>query len=647
MPVRRLLTILSILLLAGLLPVLLVRAAPFLQGIDNWVADYRVATLTPARPQQPDIVIAAITEDTLARFPYRSPVDRAFLADLLRVLEAKGAKAILLDVLLDQPTEPEKDQALAASIRDLRIPLVVSHGGAAEGLTEAQVAYINAFVPAERRGWANLVKDNLDGTVRWIFPGKPAPDGHWQAGVVPALAAHLGLGPPTVLTAIAWRGRPDAATAPFRQFPAHAVPVLPTAWFKDKLVLVGADLSDRDRHVTPFRTAFAGNAGILPGITIHAHALSQLLEGRTAPEQGVLLAVIAGLIAACLGLVLGMVEISLWLRAVLGLGLVAGIWLLAGPAYAHANLLLPQIGPSLSVMLGLWLTDIWRGRQERDQKRFVQAAFSKYLSPALLDDILKDPSKLSIDPKRRDMSYVFTDVAGFTTISEGMDATTLADVMNRYLDGMVKVVFAHGGTVDKFIGDAVFALFGAPRDMADHAARAAACALDLDRFAQGFLAAETEAGRPFGVTRIGVHSGPASVGNFGSDARFEYTALGDAVNTAARLEGLNKYFGTRVAMSGATADRCPDLPRRSIGRIVLKGKTEPIAVYQPLTEEEARGAFMRAYQQAYAAMAAGDAVAVEQFDDLAVLRPDDGPVAMHRDRLARGGDSDLVVMSDK
>ncbi len=647
MPVRRLLTILSILLLAGLLPVLLVRAAPFLQGIDNWVADYRVATLTPARPQQPDIVIAAITEDTLARFPYRSPVDRAFLADLLRVLEAKGAKAILLDVLLDQPTEPEKDQALAASIRDLRIPLVVSHGGAAEGLTEAQVAYINAFVPAERRGWANLVKDNLDGTVRWIFPGKPAPDGHWQAGVVPALAAHLGLGPPTVLTAIAWRGRPDAATAPFRQFPAHAVPVLPTAWFKDKLVLVGADLSDRDRHVTPFRTAFAGNAGILPGITIHAHALSQLLEGRTAPEQGVLLAVIAGLIAACLGLVLGMVEISLWLRAVLGLGLVAGIWLLAGPAYAHANLLLPQIGPSLSVMLGLWLTDIWRGRQERDQKRFVQAAFSKYLSPALLDDILKDPSKLSIDPKRRDMSYVFTDVAGFTTISEGMDATTLADVMNRYLDGMVKVVFAHGGTVDKFIGDAVFALFGAPRDMADHAARAAACALDLDRFAQGFLAAETEAGRPFGVTRIGVHSGPASVGNFGSDARFEYTALGDAVNTAARLEGLNKYFGTRVAMSGATADRCPDLPRRSIGRIVLKGKTEPIAVYQPLTEEEARGAFMRAYQQAYAAMAAGDAVAVELFDDLAVLRPDDGPVAMHRDRLARGGDSDLVVMSDK
>lgn len=647
MPIRRLVTILSILLLAGLAPVLLVRAAPFLQGIENWVADYRVATMTPAQPQQPDIVIAAITEDTLARFPYRSPVDRAFLAAVLRTLEAKGAKAVLLDVLLDQPTEPGKDQALATAIRDLTIPLVVSHGGAAEGLTEAQVAYIDAFVPPDRRGWANLVKDNLDGTVRWIFPGKPAPDGHWQAGVVPAMAAHLGLTAPTVLTPVAWRGRPDAATAPFRQFPAHAVSVLPAAWFKDKIVLVGADLSDRDRHVTPFRTAFAGNAGVLPGIIIHAHSLAQLLEGRTAPDQGLRLALLAGLVAAGLGLALGMVEISLWLRALLGLAVVTGIWLLAGPAYAKANILLPQIGPSLSVMLGLWLTDIWRGRQERDQKRFVQAAFSKYLSPVLLDDILKDPSKLSIDPKRRDMSYVFTDVAGFTTISEGMDATTLADVMNRYLDGMVKVVFAHGGTVDKFIGDAVFALFGAPRDMADHAARAAACSLELDRFAQGFLAAEIAAGRPFGMTRIGVHSGPASVGNFGSDARFEYTALGDAVNTAARLEGLNKYFGTRVAMSGATAERCPDLPRRPIGRIVLKGKTEPIAVFQPLTELEAGSAFMQAYQQAYTAMAAGDAGALALFDALAAQHPDDGPVALHRDRLFRGDNSDLVVMSEK
>lgn len=647
MALRRLLTFLSILLLAGLVPVALVRAAPFLQGIENWVADYRVATNTPAQPQQPDIVIAAITEDTLARFPYRSPVDRAFLADLLRVLEAKGAKAVLLDVLLDQPTEPAKDEALAAAIRALKIPLVVSHGGAAEGLTEAQQTYLDGFVPADKRGWANLVKDNLDGTVRWIFPGKPDAAGRWQPGVVAAMAAHLGLSPPREPVPIAWRGRPDAATSPFRQFPAHAVAVLPPAWFKDKIVLVGADLSDRDRHITPFRTAFAGNGGVLPGISIHAHALSQILEGRAPPQQGLGLAVAAGLLTAGLGLLLGMVEIPLWLRTLLGFAVIAALWLLAGPAYAQANILLPQIGPSLSVLLGLWLTDIWRGRQERDQRRFVQAAFAKYLSPVLLDDLLKDPSKLSIDPKRRDMSYVFTDVAGFTTISEGMDAATLADVMNRYLDGMVRVVFAHGGMVDKFIGDAVFALFGAPRDMEDHAARAAACALDLDRFAQGFLAAERAAGRPFGVTRIGVHSGPASVGNFGSDARFEYTALGDAVNTAARLEGLNKYFGTRVAMSGATAERCPDLARRPIGRVVLKGKTEPIAVYQPLERAEAESAFMVAYCAAYDAMAAGEEGALEAFATLVAERPDDGPSSLHLERLAMGGNRDLVVMSDK
>ncbi len=639
--------VLAIVLAAGLLPVGLVRLAPFLQGIENWVADYRIATRTPAQPQQPDLVIAAINEETLARFPYRSPVDRAFLAGLLRTLEAKGAKAILLDVLLDQPTEPAKDQELYGAIRALKIPLVISHGGAAEGLTEGQVAFINGFVPVEKRGYANLVKDNLDGTVRWIFPGKMAPDGQWQPGVVPALAELLGLTPSRELLPIAWRGRPDADTAPFRQFPAHAVPLLPAGWFKDKIVLVGADLSDRDRHSTPFRTAFAGNAGVIPGITIHAHAMSQLLEGRQPPRQGLDLAIAVGLLAAALGLILGLVEIALGLRLALGLGIIAGLWLLAGPAFTAANILLPQIGPSLSVMLGLWLADIWRGRRERDKRRFVQAAFTKYLSPVLLDDLMKDPSKLSIDPKRREMSYVFTDVAGFTTISEGMDATTLADVMNRYLDGMVKVVFAHGGMVDKFIGDAVFALFGAPRDMPDHAARAAACALELDRFAQTFLAGELAAGRPFGMTRIGVHSGPASVGNFGSEARFEYTALGDAVNTAARLEGLNKYFGTRVAMSGATAARCPDIARRPIGRIVLKGKTEPIEVFQPLSAEEAGSSLMRRYAEAYAMMAAGDPVAPALFAALAQSHPQDGPTALHHARLSKGEADDMVVMSDK
>lgn len=647
MRTNRLLIVLAIILAAGLLPVGLVRFAPFLQGIENWVADYRIATRTPAQPQQPDLVIAAINEETLARFPYRSPIDRSFLAGLLRTLEAKGAKAILLDVLLDQPTEPAKDQELYDAIRALKIPLVISHGGAAEGLTDGQVAFINGFVPVEKRGYANLVKDNLDGTVRWIFPGKVTPDGQWQPGVVPALAELLGMTPSRELLPIAWRGRPDADTAPFRQFPAHAVPLLPGGWFKDKIVLVGADLSDRDRHITPFRTAFAGNAGVIPGITIHAHALSQLLEGRQPPRQGLGLAMAAGLVAAILGLVLGLVEIALAVRLLLGLGIIAGFWLLAGPAFTSANILLPQIGPSLSVMLGLWLTDIWRGRRERDKRRFVQAAFTKYLSPVLLDDLMKDPSKLSIDPKRREMSYVFTDVAGFTTISEGMDATTLADVMNRYLDGMVKVVFAHGGMVDKFIGDAVFALFGAPRDMPDHAARAAACALDLDRFAQSFLAGETAAGRPFGITRIGVHSGPASVGNFGSEARFEYTALGDAVNTAARLEGLNKYFGTRVAMSGATAAQCPDIARRPIGRIVLKGKTEPIEVFQPLSAEEADSSLIRRYAEAYALMAAGDPVAPALFAALAESHPEDGPTILHHARLARGESDDLVVMGDK
>jgi class 3 adenylate cyclase/CHASE2 domain-containing sensor protein len=621
---------------------------PFLVSLETWLSDFRIATLLPAEPQQPDIVFVAINEDTVSRFPYRSPVDRAFLANLLLTLEQKGARAIFFDILLDSPTEPGKDVQLHKVITELQVPLVVSYGGAAEGLTAKQVAFLENFIPPRLRGAANLEKDPYDGIVRSIYVGKPDKGDDKAKPVAFALLDKLGI--KTVIergTPIAWHGRPDSTTPAFRTFPAQTVPVLPAAWFQNKIIVVGADLSDMDRHATPFRAAAGTAQSTMAGPLIHAHVIAQLLEGRQPATQGLVSALLVSFVAAMVGMLLGRLDVALWLRMALSLIVLAGIWLAALLLFRHANFMAPIIAPSLGFGLALWLSDLQAGRQEREQKKFIQAAFSKYLSPALLDDILKDPSKLQLDPKRRDLSYIFTDVAGFTTISESMDAVALSDVMNRYLDGMVNIIFRHGGTVDKFIGDAVFALFNAPRDQQEHTARAVACALELDAFAQSFLAAEQAAGRAFGVTRIGVHAGPASVGNFGAEARFEYTALGDAVNTAARLEGLNKYFGTRVAMSGTAAARCPDIARRPIGQIVLKGKTEPIPVFQPLSAGEAEGVIIRRYQQAYGLMAARDPAALEAFAALAADAPDDGPTALHFTRLQKGETGDLVVMGDK
>lgn len=645
---RRWAVIVGLTLVATLLPLAMGRVMPFMAALETWLSDFRIATLLPDEPQHPDILFIAINEETVTRFPYRSPVDRGFLANVLNALQAKGVKGIFLDVLLDTPTEPAKDAALKAALDGLTIPLVVSHGGVEEGLTPAQSAFLDGFVAPNLRAAANLDKDPYDGTVRRVFAAKAERDGTALPAIAPALLAKLGRSVmvPSALP-IAWRGRPDAATPPFKSFAAHLVPLLPAAWFKDKIVIIGADLSDVDRHATPFRAGPDPRQATMPGALIHAHILAQLLDDRPAPAQGPLIALLVTALAALGGVMLGRWDVALWLRAGLSALLLAVIWVLALLAFRHGQVMVPMIAPSLGLGLGLWMADLHTGRQERQQKKFIQTAFTKYLSPALLDDILKDPSKLQLDPKRRDLSYIFTDVAGFTTISESMDAVTLSDVMNRYLDGMVNIVFRHGGTVDKFIGDAVFALFNAPRDQSDHTLRAVSCALDLDAFAQSFLAAEIAAGRAFGMTRIGVHAGPASVGNFGSEARFEYTALGDAVNTAARLEGLNKYFGTRIAMSGAAAAASPGVPSRPIGRIVLKGKTEPIPVHQPLSAAQAQSPFMAAYSAAYTLMEAGDPTALAAFEALAVLDPDDGPTQMYLGRLRRGECGDKVVMGDK
>ncbi len=620
---------------------------PFLRTMETWLMDFRVATLLPPEPQHPDIIVVGITEDTLAQFPYRSPVDRAFVADLIHTLEEKGARAILLDVLLDQSTEPEKDAALKRVLEETRIPLVVSYGGADEGLTEKQQAYLNDFVPLRLRGFANLQKDGFDGVARWIFRGKNLPDGTFLPGVAASMVARLDYPAPQLGDNfdLAYRGRPDSATTPFKQYASHLVKVLPAKWFKDKIVLVGADLSDRDRHATPFRAVSSGKEGIQPGVVIHAHSIAQLLDGRSAPGRSMGIALVTLGIAGLLGMLLGRVEIALWIRGLLGIALMGVLWIGGFALFRYSGQMIPLMSPTVALGLGIWMTDIYTGRKERDQRKFIQQAFSKYLSPALLDEIVKDPSKLSLDPKRREMSFIFTDVAGFTTISESMEAAQLADVMNRYLDGVVKVVFSHGGTVDKFIGDAVFAIFNAPKDQDDHAVQAARCGLAIDAFSEAFLAGEVAAGRNFGMTRIGVHTGSASIGNFGAAERFEYTALGDAVNTAARLEGMNKYFGTRVALSGANARLCQGIAMRPIGRVVLKGKTEPIEVFEPLAGDE--DGFAARYCAAYALMDAGDAAALAAFDALIAERPGDGPSGLHAKRLAQGDISSIIVMTDK
>jgi class 3 adenylate cyclase len=232
-------------------------------------------------------------------------------------------------------------------------------------------------------------------------------------------------------------------------------------------------------------------------------------------------------------------------------------------------------------------------------------------------------------------------------MSENVESKALARVLNAYLEGMTEIVQKHGGMVDKFIGDAVFAIFNAPIDQPDHAEAAVKCALEMDRFSSSFSEEQNAQGIPFGRTRIGIHTGTAVIGNFGSRTRHNYTASGDAVNTAARLEGLNKHFGTRLSVSGATRALCPDIRFRPTASVVLKGKTSAIEVWEPLQEGEMGGGFVARYCEAYAILKDGGGDAKALFEALAREVPDDPCVAFHLGRIRQGANGIAVVMTEK
>jgi class 3 adenylate cyclase len=287
------------------------------------------------------------------------------------------------------------------------------------------------------------------------------------------------------------------------------------------------------------------------------------------------------------------------------------------------------------------------GSQARAQREFIKGVFSQHVAPEVVKQIISDPARMtSLEGERRMMTFLFTDVADFTTMSETIDSRELARVINLYLEGMTVLVQKHGGMVDKFIGDAVFAIFNAPIDLADHAEAAVRCALEMDRFSSSFSVEQNAKGIPFGRTRIGINTGTAVVGNFGSKKRYNYTASGDAVNTGARLEGLNKYFGTYLSVSDSTRVLCPNVRFRPTALIVLKGKTTAIQVWEPLQPDDPRK-YIDRYCEAYAMLQQDQNRAASLFEALAREATDDACVAFHLDRLRQGIGGTPVVMHEK
>lgn len=606
---------------------------PFVAMAENWIHDLRIARLTPPLAQNRDIVVVTITEETLTAFPYRSPLDRRFLAGVLRSLEAKGVRAIGIDILFDQATEPAKDAELQRTLRQLSVPLVVARVDAGVGLSPGQTDYMDAYLGGLDSALAMLPKDGLDGKVRSILL-EARQGGRRTPGLAAALARAVGVQVPRgEFLPLAYYGNPNRATPPFPTYPAQAIALLPDAWFAGKIVLIGADLTLQDSHLTPFDIGFSRGAG-MPGVLIHAHGLAQLLDGRRSQrlngwQEGFVI-----LLFAAFGAILAFAELSPGIKAAAAPLLPAIGWIGGFALFEHGGPNIPLVIPTLAFAGALGLGIAMQWRQERAQRRFIRDAFSKFLAPTIIKQLEADPSRLRLTGENRVMTFLFTDIADFTALMERHDPATVVPILNDYLDSACGIVLRHGGTIDKIVGDALVVFFNAPLDQPDHANRAVACALELDAFSRQHRARHAARGLDFGRTRIGVNTGAAMVGNFGGNLRFDYTAHGDAINTGARLESANKLLGTSICVGGATVEGCTKFQFRPVGELLLKGKTKTVEVFEPVTAAEAAGPRMASYLAAYRRMRRHGDGAAGAFEELTARYPDDPLIALHAKRLA-------------
>ncbi len=407
---------------------------------------------------------------------------------------------------------------------------------------------------------------------------------------------------------------------------------VPAEQLAGNIALVGVSLAGVGGEiVSPFGER-------LSTVEVQAQGVSQVASGvnLVRPEWSLGAEVIAGVVAALLLMLVS----TLWrglVPVMLGLLLIAGFFYTGWYLFDTYRLLIDPLSPGLTALAVFLLVTLGNHVLSESDRRWVEAAFSRYVSPNLVRYLVAHPDKLRLSGERRHCSFVFTDLEDFTPLVERCDPQKLVSLMNAYLEGMVSIVFRHEGTVDRIVGDAVAVMFSAPVEQPDHAARAVACALEMDRFAVDFSQRMMAKDLPLGTTRIGVHCGEVVVGNFGGGGYFDYRAFGDPINTAARLEVANKPLGTRICLSESVVLRSGDKSFRPIGPLLLKGKQHAIRAYTlPLAASSDSGAH-QAYLDALAQLEAGQPEsAARYFEQLLALHPGDALCRFHRERIIHG-----------
>jgi len=603
------------------------RSTEVIQGVEYKTLDWRFRHLSVASRHDPRIVLVLVNQASLDHFENEKmywPWPRGIYEALLRFLKKGGAKTVVFDVLFTNPssTGAAEDEIFGKALKEFGPAVMAMETGPNEHALRsvppparfAVKAGPEIFDSAPSRKSARFPVPELLSGLRLLGDTKADADLDGVFRRVPLVVSMGGALYPTLPAATAmlatgksldelnpsltdgrllirYHGKSRTEDPRLKTYDSYAVgdlllswqaieekraPKLDPALFKDKIVFVGLTAAGLfDNHPSPI-------AAVFPGTEVIAAAADNLIN-RDGLTRASFVAVMA-LVLLALFFAGAASRLSAHAWASLGIVLSSSA-LLAGISFFvfTRGVWLDIVTPQLSLWLGFAAASAYGYAVEGRQKRYIQGAFSQYLSPEIVKRIADNPEMLALGGERRDVTFYFSDIQGFTTFSEQLSPEKLTRLMNRYLGEMTDTILASGGTLDKYIGDAVMAFWGAPVPCEGHALVACKAALANQKRLAALREVFAAEGYPPVRNRIGLNSGPASIGNMGSAARLSYTAIGDNVNLASRLEGANKAYGTYILISESTRLGAGDaIEVRELDYVKVKGKNQPIRVYELL-----------------------------------------------------------------
>lgn len=614
-----------------------------------------------------DIVLVTIDEPSFSALGYQWPWPRTLFAQLIDRLSSEGVKTIGIDIIMSEGFPDGQDEVLAHSSRlagnvvfPSKFEETVKRVDWWEKEVELKEQILKGPVPILSEsgavGFLNLPQDN-DHFVRRFTPLRSHGE-HLYASFDLKIAANYLDVPLKALKYAPYRqlqlgsrsiplNNYNSAfinyagpSGKFRRLSFYQVIAgqYPTGFFKNRIVLVGATFSDsHDYFATPFLVTEQGEKYPLSGLEIHANVINTILQNRfirpVYPNLNRLIIMLGGLIVTLISLRLSALKSSLSLLSIALGYFILGVWLFT------IDILIVSITPLLTLGMVFICLIVFRYFTEEREKRKVKRIFQKYVSADVVDILIHNPSLVKLGGEERILTVLFSDIADFTTYSESHSPTEMVDLLSEYYTEMTDQVFKNQGMLKEYVGDELMAIFGAPVAQPDHAIRACAAALDMRNRLRQLREEWSKRGRPPLHARTGVNSGPMLVGNMGSAHRFSYGVLGDHVNLASRLEGLNKAYGTEILIGENTADLLKSsFVLREVDWVRVKGREQPLSVYElvaksgnnfPEGQENALGCYaegLEAYRgQHWRA-------ALQQFKTALELLPEDEPSRIMAER---------------